>query len=228
MPLITGLAALAAKVASASTVAQVSAGLGIAVAGVTGAGFTGVLPDPVQDGVASVVEGVTPLDLPGSSDSSDAPRPHSVADDRAETDDSGVDDPGDLDDSDEDSPATSTPPAVPSATSGPDDHGDHGDRVDGTHAPRTTPAGTPAPRTGNSGPGSVPGGSGSNSGPGGSGSGRDHAEDDRTAGPTAGPTPATPSDDTDDTDDTDDDSGHHSGSGHDDDGDSSGHGSDHD
>src|SRR4051794_9876181 len=68
MLLLEGLAALAAKVASASTVAQATAGLGIAVAGVTGAGAAGVLPGPVQDGVATTVEAVTPFDLPHSVD----------------------------------------------------------------------------------------------------------------------------------------------------------------
>ena len=68
MLLLEGLAALAAKVASASTVAQATAGLGIAVAGVTGAGAAGVLPGPLQDGVATTVEAVTPFDLPHSVD----------------------------------------------------------------------------------------------------------------------------------------------------------------
>jgi hypothetical protein len=68
MLLLEGLAALAAKIASASTVAQATAGLGIAVAGVTGAGAAGVLPGPLQDGVATTVEAVTPFDLPHSVD----------------------------------------------------------------------------------------------------------------------------------------------------------------
>src|SRR4051812_19624565 len=47
MMLFEGLAVLAAKITGASTVAQAAAGLGIAVAGVTGAGSAGVLPGPV-------------------------------------------------------------------------------------------------------------------------------------------------------------------------------------
>ncbi|MGY2074598.1 hypothetical protein [Blastococcus sp. SYSU DS0828] len=66
MALLEGLAALAAKFAGASTVAQVATGVGIATAGVTGAGAVGVLPAPVQDAVASTVETVTPFDLPES------------------------------------------------------------------------------------------------------------------------------------------------------------------
>ena len=66
MALFEGIAAVLAKVASASTVAQATAGLGIAVAGVTGAGAAGVLPGPVQDTVAGAVEAVTPFDLPHS------------------------------------------------------------------------------------------------------------------------------------------------------------------
>src|SRR4051794_25984925 len=94
MFLIESVAALAAKVAGASTVAQVAAGLGIAVAGVTGAGAAGVLPGPVQDGVAGAVESVTPFDLPGSAD---LHRSDSVVErvgpgtEAAEIDDSGVD-----------------------------------------------------------------------------------------------------------------------------------------
>jgi hypothetical protein len=62
------IAGLAAKIASASTVAQVAAGVGVAVAGVTGAGAAGVLPGPVQDGVAGAIEAVTPFDVPDSAD----------------------------------------------------------------------------------------------------------------------------------------------------------------
>src|SRR5918998_6377195 len=91
---LEGLAALAAKVAATSTVTQAVAGVGIAVAGVTGAGAAGALPTPVQDAVAGAVEVVSPFDLPDSSDA-------------AETDDSGTDGPGDVpgaDDSGTDSP----------------------------------------------------------------------------------------------------------------------------
>jgi uncharacterized membrane protein YgcG len=64
MALMESIAALVAKVASASTVAQATAGLGIAVAGVTGAGAAGVLPATVQDTVAGAVEAVTPFAMP--------------------------------------------------------------------------------------------------------------------------------------------------------------------
>jgi hypothetical protein len=77
---VEALGALAAEVAAASTVSQAVAGLGIAVAGVTGAGAAGGLPPPVQDVVAGAVEVVSPFDLPDSADA-------------AETDDSGTDSP---------------------------------------------------------------------------------------------------------------------------------------
>ena len=117
MFVLEGLAALAAKVAAASTVSQAVAGLGIAVVGVTGAGAAGVLPTPVQNVVAGAVEVVSPFDLPDSADAidddgtpdqgpSDAPSsddsPESTTDDDGTpdqgpgdapgTDDSGTDD----------------------------------------------------------------------------------------------------------------------------------------
>lgn len=57
-----------AKVMSAGVLAKTTAGAALAVTAVTGAGAAGVLPDPVQDPVAAVVEGVSPLDLPDSGD----------------------------------------------------------------------------------------------------------------------------------------------------------------
>ena len=66
--LLQGIAAVLTKIASASTVAQVAAGLGVTVAGITGAGAAGVLPGPVQDGVAGAIEAVTPFDVPDSHD----------------------------------------------------------------------------------------------------------------------------------------------------------------
>jgi hypothetical protein len=84
----SGLAVLAAKIASASTVAQAAAGLGIAVAGVTGAGAAGLLPGPLQDGVAGAVEAVTPFELPHSE--ADAAPAH------RDTSDSRLDGPGDV------------------------------------------------------------------------------------------------------------------------------------
>jgi hypothetical protein len=66
--LLQGIAAVVTKIASASTVAQVAAGLGVTVAGVAGAGAAGALPGPVQDGVAGAIEAVTPFDVPDSHD----------------------------------------------------------------------------------------------------------------------------------------------------------------
>src|SRR4051795_10055357 len=66
--LLQGIAAVVTKIASASTVAQIATGLGVTVAGVTGAGAAGVLPGPIQDGVAGAVEAVTPFDVPDSAD----------------------------------------------------------------------------------------------------------------------------------------------------------------
>ncbi|MGY1802742.1 hypothetical protein ACI78T_05605 [Blastococcus sp. SYSU D00922] len=63
--------ALLAKVASAGAVAQATAGAGAVVVAVTGAGIVGVLPDPVQDSVASVVETITPLDIEGGDETAD-------------------------------------------------------------------------------------------------------------------------------------------------------------
>jgi uncharacterized membrane protein YgcG len=54
---------LLAKLLSAGAVAQAAAGAGIVVVAVTGAGVAGVLPDPLQDTVATAVETVTPLEL---------------------------------------------------------------------------------------------------------------------------------------------------------------------
>jgi hypothetical protein len=66
------LAAAAAKVASARAVAQAATGVGIVLAGATGAGAAGVLPDPIQDQVAHVVEAATPFELPDSADGTPA------------------------------------------------------------------------------------------------------------------------------------------------------------
>jgi hypothetical protein len=62
---------LLAKFLSAGAVAQAATGAGVAVVLVTGAGAAGVLPDPVQDTVAGVVETVSPLELPDSGDTED-------------------------------------------------------------------------------------------------------------------------------------------------------------
>jgi hypothetical protein len=56
--------ALLAKFLSAGAVAQATAGAGAVVVVVTGAGVVGVLPDPVQDTVATAIGTVTPFELP--------------------------------------------------------------------------------------------------------------------------------------------------------------------
>jgi hypothetical protein len=56
---------LVAKFLSAGAVAQAAAGAGIVVVAVTGAGAVGVLPDPLQNTVATEVETVTPFDVEG-------------------------------------------------------------------------------------------------------------------------------------------------------------------
>jgi hypothetical protein len=66
------LATAVAKITSLSAATQAAAGLGIALASVTAAGATGVLPNPIQDPVASVIESVTPFDLPDSADAASA------------------------------------------------------------------------------------------------------------------------------------------------------------
>jgi hypothetical protein len=76
--LLESITAIAAKIAGANTVAQAAAGLGIAVAGVTGAGAAGILPGPVQDGVAGAIEAVTPFEAPDSGDVTAPVRPTDV------------------------------------------------------------------------------------------------------------------------------------------------------
>ncbi len=143
MLVFEGIAAVVAKVTSASTIAQATAGLGIAVAGVTGAGAAGILPGPVQDGVASTVEAVTPFDLP-----------HAV-DDRI----SGIDDGHETSSGDDAAPvAPSTVPTTavssPSVAAPATAHVEHGTEIedhgadgveDGIHQHRggRTPAVTP-------------------------------------------------------------------------------------
>jgi hypothetical protein len=62
------VAAAMATFASTGAVAQAATGLGIVLAGVTGAGAAGVLPGPIQGPVSSVLEAVTPFELPASAD----------------------------------------------------------------------------------------------------------------------------------------------------------------
>jgi hypothetical protein len=55
---------ITSKLAGLGIAAKVALGLGVAAAAVTTAGATGVLPPPAQHAVASVVDAVTPLQLP--------------------------------------------------------------------------------------------------------------------------------------------------------------------
>jgi hypothetical protein len=92
-----------AKILSAGAVAQAATGAGIVVVVVTGAGAAGALPDPLQDTVATVVETVTPLELP-STDDDQAP--------------------------DEEAPETPTDPADPAVPVDDTDEGDEADEPD--------------------------------------------------------------------------------------------------
>jgi hypothetical protein len=143
--LLSGIAAVVTKLASASTVAQVATGLGITVAGVTGAGAAGVLPGPVQDGVAGAIESVTPFDVPDSSDDrvsgvDDAVRQAAHPTAPTRSDDSPGVSPSEI-------PVVPTPVA-PSTSDGNeveagDDDGVHQHR--GGRTPTVAPAPTPAP-----------------------------------------------------------------------------------
>jgi hypothetical protein len=62
------LTAAVARLTPAGAVAQAALGLGVVLAGVTGAGAAGVLPGPVQDEVSAVLEAVTPFEPPNSAD----------------------------------------------------------------------------------------------------------------------------------------------------------------
>jgi hypothetical protein len=55
---------LVAKFLSAGAIAQAATGAGVAVVVVTGVGAVGALPDPLQNTVSSVVQTVTPFELP--------------------------------------------------------------------------------------------------------------------------------------------------------------------
>ncbi len=72
----TFLAVVMAKVTSAGAVAQAAAGVSITLVGVTTAAAAGALPTGVQDPVSTVIESVTPLDVPDSGDEvAEAPAP---------------------------------------------------------------------------------------------------------------------------------------------------------
>src|SRR3712207_1097413 len=66
--MFTVLAAAVAKFASVGAVPQATAGVGVALVTVGSAGAAGVLPAPLQDGVATTIEAVTPFNLPHSAD----------------------------------------------------------------------------------------------------------------------------------------------------------------
>src|SRR5215218_3618868 len=139
MVLLHGLAVLAAKITSASTVVQATAGLGIAVAGVTGAGAAGVLPGALQDGVAGAVEAVSPFDLSDSADDR-----VSVA---GETTDSGTDGPEDVPIPSLEATPSAGPTAAPTSQSEPGDDGGIRQHRGGA----TTTGGAAAPSSGTSG-----------------------------------------------------------------------------
>jgi hypothetical protein len=138
--LLQGIAALVTKIASASTVAQVAAGVGVTVAGVTGAGAAGVLPGPVQDGVAGAIEAVTPFDVPDSADDRvtgvDDPVRHAADPVQPSHTSSPSVSPSDI-------PAVPPPAAVPPSSTHEVEPGDD----DGVHQHRggATPTGAPAP-----------------------------------------------------------------------------------
>lgn len=87
----------AARVAGLSLAVKVLAGTGVALAGVTTAAGTGVLPDRLQDGVGGALEVVTPFEFPASGGTApdDAPRTTPADDDAPRPVDRGDDaDPG--------------------------------------------------------------------------------------------------------------------------------------
>jgi hypothetical protein len=135
--LLSGVAAVLTKIASASTLAQIATGVTVTVAGVAGAGAAGVLPGPVQDGVAGAIESVTPFDVPDAHDDRvvgvDDPVRHADAPAATSTGAS----PSEL-------PVVATPPVPsPSQEVEPgDDDGVHQHR--GGSVPTAAPAPTPA------------------------------------------------------------------------------------
>lgn len=82
-----------AKLAGLGLVAKAGAASAAVVVATTGAGAAGVLPAPVQDGVADAVGTVTPFEFPSSADAS-AEFGQSVSTDAADPDEPGVDGPG--------------------------------------------------------------------------------------------------------------------------------------
>lgn len=61
-------AGILAKLAGLGMAAKAGTGIAVAAASVTGAGAAGVLPEPVQGAVATVVATATPFEFPGSAD----------------------------------------------------------------------------------------------------------------------------------------------------------------
>jgi hypothetical protein len=66
------LAALAAKLAGLGMAAKAALGLALATASVASAGAAGVLPDPAQHAVATVVNATSPLHIPDTTDADDS------------------------------------------------------------------------------------------------------------------------------------------------------------
>jgi hypothetical protein len=237
MLLLEGVAAVVTKIASASTVAQVATGLGITVAGVTGAGASGVLPGPVQDGVAGAIEAVSPFDVPDSAD--DRVRP--VVGVHGDADGTGADGtghPGQEDSQQDDAAGIATPTASIPVVAAP------------TAEPTATPTGEIEDETAEDGTAEIEDETGDDGGEHQHRGGRTEATVDNS-GPgnaTSRPTASRGDDDPesesesepedsvgedhgghhgsdDSADDSDDDSGHN-GSGHGDSGSGSGHGDD--
>lgn len=65
--------ALLAKILAGGALAQAATGATVVVVAVTGAGAAGVLPGPVQDRFAAVVEVATPFEAPTSEEPTDEP-----------------------------------------------------------------------------------------------------------------------------------------------------------
>lgn len=132
---------LLARLAGLGVAAKVTLGIGVATASVTGAGAAGVLPDPAQHMVATVVDTVTPFEFP------DKPSSHSDLGANVATDATGASDgsPGVDGRAVADGAKTQggPPPATPNA-GGPANQGLRGlDRAGQTPAAGTVPTSVP-------------------------------------------------------------------------------------
>ena len=79
------LSRLLRNAAAAGLAARVALGAGVAAASMTGAAAAGVLPGPVQDAMADVMETVTPFEFPRPTDRGPEPPPGVVPGDDDET-----------------------------------------------------------------------------------------------------------------------------------------------